>query len=89
MGAQALLNEGATRHEAALFLLHDAHEWVLGDLIRPSAELFAAACAEYYGETRLLDAIATCKAAWDEAIYFAAGLPGPETWTKRQAIGQI
>jgi len=84
MGAQALINEGATRHEAALFLLHDAHEWALGDLIRPSADLYAAACNELYGETRLLDAIAACKAAWDEAIYFAAGLPGPEVWTKRQ-----
>lgn len=85
MGAQALINEGATRLEAALFLLHDAHEWALGDLIRPSADLFAAVCAELYGETRLLDAIAACKSAWDEAIYFAAGLPGPEAWTKRQA----
>lgn len=85
MGAQALMNEGATRLEASLFLLHDAHEWALGDLIRPSADLYAAACNELYGETRLLDAIAACKSAWDEAIYFAAGLPGPEAWTKRQA----
>ncbi len=85
MGAQAMVNEGATRLEAALFLLHDAHEWALGDLIRPSADLFAAVCAELYGETHLHDAIAACKAAWDEAIYFAAGLPGPEAWTKRQA----
>lgn len=85
MGAQALLSEKANELEAALFLLHDAHEWALGDLVRPSAELFAAACSELYGETHLLDAISACKSAWDEAIYFAAGLPGPEAWTRRQA----
>lgn len=84
MGAQAVLNEGGTRVEAALFLLHDAHEWVLGDLITPAAELYGAVAAELYGETRLADAVAACKAAWDEAIFFAAGLPGPEAWTVRQ-----
>lgn len=84
MGAQAMLNEGATAFDAALFLLHDGHEWALGDVIRPTVDLYAAVLSDLYGETRLHDAIATCKAAWDEVIYFAAGLPGPEAWTNRQ-----
>lgn len=84
MGAQAILNEGGTRMEAALFLLHDAHEWAIGDQIRPVQKLIDAVGREFYGMERLVDAIAICKSHWDEAIYAAAGLPGPEAWTKRQ-----
>lgn len=84
MGAQAILNEGGTRREAALFLLHDAHEWAIGDQIRPARKLIDAVGREYYGVDRLIDAIEICKGQWDEAIYAAAGLPGPEAWTKRQ-----
>lgn len=84
MGAQAILNEGGTRVEAALFLLHDAHEWAIGDQIRPVQKLIDAVGREFYGIDRIIDTIEICKAQWDEAIYAAAGLPGPEAWTKRQ-----
>lgn len=84
MGAQAMLNEGESAMHAALFLLHDAHEWILGDLISPAAQLYAAVGRDLYGEANILDAIAACKAAWDEVIYFAAGLPGPEAWSRKQ-----
>lgn len=85
MGAQAIINEGGSPAEATLFLLHDGHEYLVGDQSTPSRDLYASACTELYGEGRLVDAVAACKAAWDEAIYFAAGLPGPEAWTKKQA----
>ena len=65
---------------AALFLLHDAHEWILGDIVTPAVQLFAARA----GTTALLDAIAACRAGWDDAIYQAAGLPLPALWTDRQ-----
>lgn len=84
MGAQAIENEGGTRLEAALFLLHDAHEWAIGDQIRPVQKLIAAVGLEYYGMERIVDAVEICKSYWDEAIYAAAGLPGPEAWTRRQ-----
>ena len=84
MGAQAILNEGGTNLDAALFLLHDAHEWALGDLTRPAASLYHSVCTELFGHDRMNDAIAHAKNAWDEVIYAAAGLPGPEVWTKRQ-----
>lgn len=84
MGAQAIMNEGGSKHDAALFLLHDGHEWVLGDIITPTVRLLSAFQEETYGETHLRDSIAACKSAWDEAIYYAAGLPGPEAWTNRQ-----
>lgn len=84
VGAQAMLNEGESALHAALFLLHDAHEWILGDLTAPAAKLYAAVGRELYGEANVLDAILACKSAWDEAIYFAAGLPGPEAWSRKQ-----
>lgn len=84
MGAQAILNEGGTHIEAALFLLHDAHEWAVGDLTRPAASLYAGVALNFYGEDRVADSIAAAKAAWDEEIYAAACLPGPEAWTRKQ-----
>lgn len=85
MGAKAILNEGGTPHEAALFLFHDGHEWALGDQTRPVQRLYQSVAIDLYGQDRIRDTIAACKAAWGEAIYVAAGLPGPEAWTKRQA----
>lgn len=84
MGAQAILNEGGTNIEAALFLLHDAHEWALGDQIRPAVDLYDGVVRDLYGEDHVVDSIAAAKAAWDEVIYAAARLPGPEAWTKKQ-----
>jgi len=85
MGAQAIMNEGGTRWDAALFLLHDGHEYIVGDQSKPSQELYSSVAIDLYGEARMRDAVAACKAAWDEVIYFAAGLPGPEAWTRKQA----
>lgn len=80
MGAQAIINERNGTLPARLFLLRDAHEWILGDLITPAAQLFAKRA----GSPQLLDAIAQCKAGWDEAIYQAANLPVPSLWTNQQ-----
>ncbi|MDW9726515.1 hypothetical protein GOB91_30195 [Sinorhizobium meliloti] len=85
MGAQAIINEGGSPADGALFLLHDGHEYIVGDQSRPSLELYSSASCRYYGEERMIDAVAICKSAWDEVIYYAAGLPGPEAWTKKQA----
>lgn len=96
MGAQSLLNEAKGQSEktgrnmrlaARLFLLHDAHEWILGDLITPAAQLYATRA----NAPQLATAIADCKAGWDEAIYEAAALPGPARWTnyQRQIVKQM
>lgn len=84
MGAQAIMNEGGSQRDAAFFLLHDGHEYIVGDQSRPSQILYSSVSFHLYGEERMADAIAASKAAWDEAIYFAANLPGPEAWTNRQ-----
>ncbi|MHA4733254.1 hypothetical protein [Ensifer adhaerens] len=85
LGACAILNEGGSTHEAALYFLHDGHEYITGDQSSPIQKLYALVARHLFGEDRFRDTIVACKAAWDEAIYYAAGLPGPETWTKRQA----
>lgn len=74
-GAQALLAEGAGEMMAALFLLHDAHEALIGDLPTPFQHLLEAV----HGPG-VRDSIGKIKTAWDEAIYEAAGLPGPSAW---------
>lgn len=80
MGAQAIINEGGTQLEASLFLLHDAHEWLLGDWTEPSQTLLGALLPSL----AVKSAIAQMKAGWDAAIYAAANLPLPEFWTGRQ-----
>lgn len=74
-GAQALLAEGAGEMLAALFLLHDAHEALIGDLPTPFQHLLEAV----HGPG-VRASIGRIKTAWDEAIYEAAGLPGPSAW---------
>lgn len=71
VGAKSMESDGESRLHAALFLLHDAHEWLIGDLVQPVAELLG----DGHG------VIADIKAGWDRAIYAAAGLPGPDAWT--------
>lgn len=80
MGAQAILNEGGTPLEASLYLLHDAHEWLLGDWTEPAQTLLGSLLPSL----AVRSAIAQMKAGWDAAIYAAANLPLPEFWTARQ-----
>lgn len=86
MGAQALLAEGETALTAGLYLLHDAHEYAIGDFATPVTNLIVATMREG-GDTgdAFLDAIARIKSAWDDAIYAAANLPPPWAWNRRTA----
>lgn len=87
MGAQVLLREGEDELTAALFLLHDAHEYKLGDDSRPKQDLLAAMLDDFSPKASeaYRSVVAAAKAGWDGAIYAAAGLPAPDAWTKRQA----
>lgn len=87
MGAQALLREGEDELTAALFLLHDAHEYKLGDDSRPKQDLVAAMLDDFSPKAAeaYRSVVASAKAGWDNAIYAAAGLPAPSAWTKKQA----
>lgn len=86
MGSEAILNEGGDSRTAALFLLHDAHEGLIGDTIEPAVNLIEATIREADPKAaalyrRIVDLV---KSAWDEAIYSAAGLPIPSAWTNSQ-----
>ncbi|WP_430241977.1 hypothetical protein [Neorhizobium sp. DAR64861/K0K2] len=80
MGAQAILNEGGTFMEAALYLLHDGHEYLFGDIIRPLEDLLSRVLPGL----PVREAIRLIKERWDDAIYTAASLPPPSLWTQRQ-----
>jgi hypothetical protein len=86
MGCEALLREGEDELTCALFLLHDGHEYKLGDDARPKQDLIfcmleatSPAAAEAYRA-----AVQRAKTGWDFAIYDAAGLPTPDRWTNKQ-----
>ena len=80
MGAQAILNEGGSSLLASLFLLHDAHEGLIGDIVRPLEGLLVALLST----VAVRAAIQNVKAAWDGPIYTAAGLPAPAECTAQQ-----
>jgi hypothetical protein len=87
MGAKAVINERGTGMEAVLFLLHDAHEWALGDIIRPMQSLMSLHLSQHHGALHAQafeQGLDRLKSRWDDAIYAAAGLPLPEFWTTRQ-----
>lgn len=79
MGAEAILSEGGTSLEAALFLHHDDHEFVLGDMALPVATTVEQLLPGFRQAWSML------KANWDAALYPAAGLPAPDAWSKAQA----
>lgn len=89
MGTEALLAEGEDELTAALFLLHDGHEFLIGDKTRPFQALLAAVLSDRHGAMigqALHRAVGDIKAGWDEAIYTAAKLPPPSAWTNRQRM---
>lgn len=78
MGAEAIVIEGGTSLEAALFLHHDDHEFILGDLARPVADELARALPGYRAAWNGI------KDNWDAAIFAQIGLPAPAAWTAAQ-----
>ncbi|TPW28584.1 hypothetical protein FJU08_17425 [Martelella alba] len=86
MGARAILNEGGNDVSAALFLLHDAHEGLFGDIVTPAQDAIAAICDQAKPGTGNVfrSSLRRLKDGWDDAIYRAAGLPSPQFWTNSQ-----
>ncbi|PBB98389.1 hypothetical protein [Mesorhizobium sp. WSM3862] len=89
MGADALFREAGDGVAAGYFLLHDGHEYALGDITRPAvdliqhhiAQLATAAglnCAGFVDQLAHR-AIASVKRSIDLAIYQAAELPNIDT----------
>lgn len=91
LGTDAILAETGDADLARAFLLDDAHEAFIGDIITPAANAIAyrqgaamsatypasAPKARLMGEALLYNAVAEQKKALDAAIYAAAGMPWP------------
>lgn len=88
-GAGAILRDTGRRDWAAAYLLHDVHEYVIGDDVRPKIEALAALASEMtirsgHGSYWAIQAVDWLKAAFQElknradaVIYPAAGLKWP------------
>ncbi|WP_141247051.1 hypothetical protein [Mesorhizobium sp. WSM3866] len=84
MGADALFRETGDGVAAGYFLLHDGHEYALGDITRPAVDLIQhhicrlasdAGLAADFIDQLAHRAIASVKRSIDVAIYQAAELP--------------
>lgn len=76
MGADALYTEIGDTLAAGYFLLHDGHEYLLGDWTRPVVQHLDAIVARHSDETGMVRAAVAiaCRDA-DAAIFAAAELP--------------
>jgi hypothetical protein len=85
MGADALFRESGDAVLAGYFLLHDGHEYLVGDWTRPSVALLkhhaaaaaggAAAAMSAVVAAAIRQGIDAAKAAIDRAVWQAAALP--------------
>lgn len=92
MGADAIFAESEDHILAGCFLLHDGHEYLIGDQSRPVARLtghYLARLFRFHGfaedvsafaEEVTGEAIAAMKADIDRAIYAAAGIGYPHLY---------
>jgi Fe-S cluster biosynthesis and repair protein YggX len=80
IGAEAIIAEGGSAFDAALFLHHDDHEFILGDQTSPVTDAMEAMLPGSRAQWSML------KANWDRAIYGRLGLPSPDVWTQVQTM---
>lgn len=83
LGAEAVLEETGRADLAAAFLLHDAHEAYLGDMVTPVRRAIMAEVARRTvgngdeAAAMVAEAIDALKDRFDFAVYVAAGLQPP------------
>lgn len=71
LGAESLFEATGSQRLAAIFLLHDAHESVIGEIPTPTVDALEEMIGEFTGEVALL------KHRIDVAIFESAGVPMP------------
>jgi 5'-deoxynucleotidase YfbR-like HD superfamily hydrolase len=80
-GALAIIRDIGDHYAAGAFLIHDGHEYVIGDLARPVQEAICTHAVIEGGDVWYGDivkrAIKTLKSTVDAVIYPAAGYPWP------------
>ncbi|MEP9397953.1 hypothetical protein [Mesorhizobium sp. KR2-14] len=77
MIADTILDDGGDADTAAVGLLHDAHEYIWGDLTTPAQDGLSEIEKELFGDSRVEAVIREAKRRADEAIYRACGVPWP------------
>ncbi len=79
LGADALYRETSRRDMAAAFLLHDAHEYLIGDITTPTAQALDHFVSVYTSikPGSLHQGLHRLKTAIDFAVYAAAGITYP------------
>lgn len=86
IGADAAFEETGDARLAAYVLLHDAHEYVLGDWTSPMQRWLQHLELAFYGTAHVVKSVLEgARAQLDAAILYAAGLP-PLTSTYRQGV---
>ncbi|MFN3549258.1 MAG: hypothetical protein ACK4U0_17360 [Mesorhizobium sp.] len=86
--SDAILDERDDAELAAHGLLHDAHEYLLGDITTPQIAAFAEIEAEIFPGTQIICGIVNeAKHRADEAIWRACGLPLPDEAQRRVVHG--
>jgi hypothetical protein len=79
-GAKAIMRDTGRSDAALAFLLHDGHEYIMGDIATPIADALAALASIHGGvggAAAVRVAILNLKRRLDRVIYAAAGLPWP------------
>lgn len=86
LGAESLFRLTGDAFLAGLFLLHDGHEYLIGDWTNPSQELqrYRIAVRSPRAAPHGPGSTKDIKAGWDEVIYRAAGLPAPSDWSNAE-----
>jgi len=84
MGADAMFAETRDHALAAAFLLHDGHEYLIGDIVTPAIRAIAVTAGLDYGGT-VLEAKARLKERLDRAIFAAIGMVAPHLMARDRA----
>lgn len=87
--SDVVLDDTGDADLAAIALLHDAHEYIWGDITTPSAEGLAEIAGEMFGAAAsqiVRQTIDAAKGRADAAIFRACGLPWPPTPAQERAI---
>lgn len=88
-GCDTLYRETGDRLTAAAFLLHDGHEFAIGDMTTPTLDAVTVYSRRLFclaPDVVVRDSFHALKANFDRAIYAAAGLPWPLDAARAEAV---